>query len=519
MNTAAFLWLFLTPSFMAAHNLLSVFVWHSIDLRLAIMIQYAAVPIVQAFALAWVMGAFTWKESRLAARHAIAMPSVAVLWSLLLILLIAYWTLGSGTDHSGLVARFAGLLSIIAVTLLLVRMGPAAGFRTWISILPFSLFILVLASNTIRPWFHTVPIWLPERWPLLFRQMIVLGGTVLLSILFIGKALSPISDKNRIAGFFFSCLQPFVIVAAAALAVNGYLYSFIASPWVEIFVTSLALGAFCLLTAAFCLLSGKTYANDEKILPSNKTQMWPLSLPASWIVLTLSGFASVVVLQILIFNHLNVSVQLMLSLFLIPLMQASWLRWLQAVWKGRRFIISILRNQFFFVLLLCFEATMLGYIAFSRNLWKHQGFLIIVFAWVGIKLIILGAIVLRGKFRSQVIRTLQRVCGVGGVLCGAGTILSGVCSNWAWMLPVAGSAFVLTALWWLPRTPAHNAGPVGATAEALVVLLLSISLGTLAAQESPVGFLIHTTYALTALATTLMAMLLLLMRYGDTKKL
>lgn len=510
MNTAARFWLLLVASYTVAHSLIFVLLWRTIDLRLEVVAQHAAIPILQATALAWVVGGFSLTNYAQAAVQAVSRPLVAVMWCAEGALLFAYWGLESGTDLTGLVARTAGLESLLAAVIILIQLFlfPSASFRTWVAILPFALLMLVLGTNGLKPWFNHLPSWLPEGWPLLLRQMLVLGATVISLIVFTGKAQKALSTRSPLAGLILGWLQLFFIVAAMALVMNGYLYAFLVSPWRQVITTSLSLAATCLLTAALCL-PWMWNSDQRKIFPPLQIPLRPMGLRGSWFVLTICCFACVLILRALFFPHWDWSAQTLLTFSLIPFMQASWLRWFQELGKGWRSGARLSRKQTLFLSLMLLEVSVFGYMAFSRNFWEIPGFLIIASAWVGLKLVILGAAILKEAFQGTVRRKFLGICGAGAFVLGVGTAFNAESSAWTWMIPVFGSAFLLMGLWWRPKTSVGAARLAGATAEALLIPLLSMAFCVLVLQNQPMALLRHGTYTMVAVATTLLAMVLI----------
>ena len=155
------------------------------------------------------------------------------------------------------------------------------------------------------------------------------------------------------------------------------------------------------------------------------------------------------------------------------------------------------------------EVSVFGYMAFLRNFWEIPGFLIIVSAWVGLKLVILGAAILKEAFQNKVQQKLRGVYGAGAFVLGVGTGFTAESSAWTWMIPVFGSAFLLMGLWWRPKTAVGAARLAGATAEVLLIPPLSMTFCVLLTQDQPMALLMHGTYTMVAVATTFLAMVLI----------
>jgi len=507
MNMVARFWLFLIAFYTVAHGLLLVLVWRTLDLRFEVILQLSAVPFLQAMALAWVAGDWSLKECALAAGRALSRPLVAILWCLEGILLFVYWSCYSGADLAAVVTRTAGIVALLGVLILLIRVLPTAGSRAWISVLPFTMIILLLGSNAIRPWFSILPLWLPENWPFLLRQMLVMVGTVIVLVVLTARAGVAVSARSPIAGLILSWSQVFLIVAVMALAVNGYLYADLTSPWVQIVVSSLSLAATCLLTAALCL-PGRLESEETKPFALPQSPLLSASFSGLWFVLALCSVASVVILRVLFFPHWDWSTQTLLSLLLIPLMQASWFLWVQELHRSWRSVILLFKNQFVFFVLIGFEITLFGVIAFLYNFWKISAFPVIVSAWIGLKLAILGAVILRWAFHDIALSKFKVMCGGVTLIFGVGTAFTGEFSAWVWLLPSLGCTFVLMGVSWGPVPLDHGASLAKATAEALVIPLLSMSFCIFVTQALPLVFVIHGGYAMTVIATTFVAMFL-----------
>jgi hypothetical protein len=519
MNTVARFWLLLAAFYTVAHSLLFVLVWHTVDLRLEVIVQHVAIPFLQAMALAWVVGALSLRNFIPAVGQVASRPLSAVLWCAEAALLFVYWGPQLETDLTGMVARTAGLEALLAVVIIVIRLLPTAGFRTGMAIFPFAMLILILGTNGVRPWFNILPLWLPEGWPFLLKQTVVLGSTIVSLILFTGKAQDAFSARNPIAGLILGWSQFFVIVASMALVVNGCLYAFLVSPWQQIIATSLSLAATCILTAALSLPGMRNSGERKTFAYAPIQNPGPLEILRSWIVLALCGVACVIILRLLFFPHWDWPAQTLLSISFIPFMQASWLRWAQALGSGWRSMIGLLKHQFVFIALLCFEITLIGFFAFSKNSGEIPSFPVIVSAWVGFKLAIIGAVMFKGTFQGKARRKFQGVCGAGVLACGIGTAFAGGSSSWAWVLPSLGSASVLLGVWWRPGTFGDTAKLAGATAEALVIPFLAMSFCALITGNQPVGLLMQGVYAMAAVMTTFLAMFLSSLRPAGESRL
>jgi len=515
VNTIARFWLFLTAFYFLANGILSVLVWNTIDLRLEVILQHTIVPFLQAVSLAWVIGAFSLKKCVIAAWRALFRPLVAILWCSEGVLLFSYWMSQSGTDLTGMVARTAGVVAIIAVVILLIRVFPKAGFRKATAILPFAIIILALGSNAIRPWFSVLPVCLPEGWPFLLRQAVVVVATVVALLVFTGKAQGVVSTQNPLAGLILGWSQLFFIVAVMALTINGYLYSFLASPWLQIIVTSLSMAAACLLTTVVCLLPGIQDSDGGRTFIPLQKPLRPKSFLGSYFVLILCAFTCLVILRVLFFPQWDWSARALLSLSFIPLMQTSWLRWVQELRENGRFVIRIFKKQFVFFPLIIFEITLFGFFGFSKNLWDFPVFPVIVSAWVGLKLVILGAVILNWAFHGIAVSKFKAMCGAVTLILGMGIAFTGGFSALVWLFPSLGCTFALMGVWRGSVTSDHGDGLAMATAEALVMPLLSISFCILMTHAQPMVFVVHGGQAMAAIATTFLAMFLNSLKKGS----
>ncbi|MCF8145000.1 MAG: hypothetical protein K9N21_13875 [Deltaproteobacteria bacterium] len=507
MNTVARLWLLLTAFFALAHGILFILVWRTVDLRLEIIVQYIAVPFLQAAGLAWVAGAFHLKDCARAVRQICSRPVAALLWCAEGVLLFLYWGPGSGTDLTEMVARTAAFGALLAVVIILIRILPGAGFRTWMAILPFAGVASAMGTNGIHPWFNVLFQWLPDGWSLLLKQMVILGLTVVFFIGFAGKAQSLLAGRRPLAGMMLGWVQLFFLVAAMALAVNGYLFDVLVSPWREIIATFLSLAATSLLTAALFLFT-KQKPNQENISSAGSQILkhYP-GFMGLWAVLAICAVAATVLLRIFFFPHWDWNLKALLPLALIPLVQASWLRWAHALRAHWRMIFRLARGRPFLSALLLAEIILFCAVAFPQDLWENQSFSAAVTVWVGLKLIILGGVLLKATVSDGPGKTLRGVYGGGTLICGIGAVCIGRFPNAQWMMAALGSAFILLEVR-RPVHPADTVGLAGAAAEACLMPILVMALCTLLTRAYPMDPLPWVAYSLVAFSTTSLALLI-----------
>jgi|GEM_PF-5466836 len=506
MNTAARLWLLLTAFYASAHGILLILVWRTVDLRLEVIVQYTAIPFLQTAGLAWVAGAFSLKDDAQAVRQIFSRPATALLWCAEGVLLFLYWGPGVGADLTEIVARAAGIEALFAIGIILIRVLPGACLGTWMAILPFAMIVSALGTNGIRPWFDVLFVWLPDGWSFLLKQMVVLGATVISFIAFAGKAQGVLLARSPVAGMMLGWVQLFFIVAAMALVINGYLFGFLISPWREIIATSLSLAATSLLTSAlFCLFPGREANQLNMPSTSSRTPQRYPGFVGLWGVLVICAVAATILLRILFFPHWDWDLPALLSLAFMPLIQTSWLRWVHALRTGWGVVFGLAKRQSLLSTLLLTEVVFFCAIAFPRDLWHKPAFGVGVAIWVGLKLVILGAALLKVTVADGLNKTIRRAYGVSAVICGIGVACTGRFPNAPWMIAALGSAFVLLEVW-RPVHPANTVRLAGATAEACLMPILAMAIATLVTWADPMGGLPWIAYSLVAFATTFLAM-------------
>jgi hypothetical protein len=505
MNTAARLWLLLTAFYALAHGILFILVWRTVDLRLEVIVQYIAIPFLQAAGLAWVAGGFHLKDAAQAVWQIFSRPVTALLWCAEGILLSLYWGPGSGANFTEMVARAAGIEALAAIGIILIRVLPSVSLGTWMAILPFAMVVSALGTNGIRPWFDVLFLWLPDGWSFLLKQMVVLGATVISFIAFAGKAQSVLLARSPVAGMMLGWVQIFFIVAAMALVINGYLFGFLISPWREIIATSLSLAATSLLTAAlFCLLPGREANQLNMPSTGSRTPQGYPGFIGLWGVLVICAIAATILLRILFFPHWDWDLPALLSLTFIPLIQTSWFRWVHALRTGWRAVFGLAKRQSLLSTLLLTEVVFFCAIAFPRDLWGKAAFGVGVAIWVGLKLVILGSALLKATVADGLCKIIRRVDGAGAVICGIGVACTGRFPNAPWMMAALGSVLILLAVW-RPVHPTNTARLAEATAEACLVPILAMAISTLVTWADPMGWLPWIAYSLMAFSTTFLA--------------
>jgi len=505
MNTAARLWLLLTAFYALAHGILFILVWRTVDLRLEVIVQYIAIPFLQAAGLAWVAGGFHLKDDAQALRQIFSRPVTALLWCAEGVLLFLYWGPGSGANLTEVVAQATGIEALFAIGIILIRVFPRAGLGTWMAILPFAMVVSALGTNGIHPWFDVLFAWLPDGWSFLLKQMVVLGATVISFIAFAGKAHSVLLARSPVAGMMLGWVQIFFVVAAMALVINGYLFGFLISPWREITATSLSLAATSLLTASLCLLPGREANQLNMPSTSSRTPQGYPGFVGLWGVLVICAVAATILLRILFFPHWDWDLPALLSLAFIPLIQTSWLRWVHALRTGWREAFGLAKRQSLLSTLLLTEVVFFCAIAFPRDLWGKPAFGVGVSIWIGLKLVIFGTLMLKGTTADELGNIFRWVYGAGAAICGIGVVCVGRFPNAPWMIAGLGSALILLAVW-RPVHPTNTVRLAEAAAEACLVPILAVGISTLVTWADPMGPLPWLAYSLVAFSTTFLAM-------------
>ena len=412
MSTAARYWLLLVPCYTLTYGFISVLLCQTIDLRLEVVAQCLLVPFVQAWGLAWVEGAFSLKDCLRAVTQMALRPLVIILWCFQALLLFLYLAIPAAPNITVLIARTAGIEALLAALIILARLLPRADLRTWTHLLPFLILTMALGSNGIVPWLNLAPTWLPQGWPYLLRQALVLGATVISLILFTGRAQRGLSPQSPLPAFILGCMHPFTMAAATAIVMNGYLFAFLADPWQQITVISISLAAALFLTAGLCL-PGPEKSKHKRPFYTPQDPKGPMGLLTTWSSLAICSLASLFMLRLLFFPNREWSVRTLLSLLLVPLILAAWLRWARGLYLNRRSLFRFTRYQALLVVLACLEAGLAGYMAFSEGLWELRWFQCLASVWIGLKLLILDAL----RFRphpthfsiSQALKVVERL--------------------------------------------------------------------------------------------------------------
>ena len=505
MYTVARSWLLLTASYIAANSLVFVLVWRTIDLRAEIVAQYAAIPILQAIALAFVSPDLSARPVVRAVKLAVSRPLIAALWCMEGALLFFYWWPQFGIDLTETVARTAGIETLSAAAIILLSLSGSKRARAMLpAIIPFVLLIVVLGSNGVRPWLGNVPGLLPAGWPLLLRQLLCLSVLLITLTLLTAKVQAAVVFRSPTAAAALGGIYPFFMVAALSLIVNKFLYATLTQPWLKITNSALSLAATCLFTSAISLLLLQEQAKD-KTVTANQNPARNIGLPGLWLVLVLSSFGAMALFQVFLFGHWNWNPWALLSLSLIPLVQASWFRWAHELRGSWRALCDLTgAHPVLFVLLLT-ETLFFCYITVVFNLWEGMTFGAVIRIWIGVKLAVLGSVILMATIRGKVRRASGTVCGAGALICAMGTVLAHGYSEAGWMIAVFGSVLTLTVVR-RSVNPDSIVRLAGATAEAFLAPILVMGLCTLFATERPMELVAPMAYTLVALSTTLIAM-------------
>lgn len=496
MTTFARLWVILATSYMVVSGLLAVVILHTIDLRLENLIQYAAIPFVQAVVLAWLVGTISLRFSGENLGIAIRQPPVAGLWCITAPLLVGYWMPWVTTDLTQILLRVAALETIAAAIFLVWGLKGGAGRAIW-KVAPFAGLVILLASNAIYPWLGNLPRLLPSDWPLLVRQAIVLW-TLLLTILALASfAGSVVRARNRTSAFFLSMVSPLAITAALAISLNWSLYSYPVEPWSHMVVTCIFIGATSTLTAAL-VRTGSTHdlSNASIDAPSAVGRRREVGFLGLWLILTLTAVAVTACLHALVQGRWSWETTAWLSMTLPPLVQAAWLRFS----RNLRALPTVVRDlaakpvvlvlaELIVMIWLWVSPGLTDFETGTTQLWLA--------AYAAFKIAVLGAAIVainrRGDLRVLVFGSLATLTGVAGIWAA----FTGV----SILLPVVGLLLVRGALARGSRQPAarfHLSAADALLAPALVLVigdLLAPATALIVAEPIALSLIIFSTTA------------------------
>ncbi len=506
MNTLARLWLLLSAFYTVAHQVIVVVVWRSIDLRFETVVEHLAIPFLQAWALAWAIGALSGRDFLPNLKKILSRPAVLLLWCAEAALLwYWHWASKTGGEFTGIILQIAALEGLLAGFLIIVRFFIPPRPGTWAALLPFTMVILLLGSNGITPWFQVLYRWLPHGWPLLLKQALLLGAAVIPLILYTRKACVAFSKKSPLAGLVLSCMQPFVMVAGMTIVLNGYLFAHFISPWYQIMAASLSLAATCLLSGVLATFRNSD-SHGKMAAPPKSDALYFFGLWGLWSVLALPAFACVVVLRIAWFPHWDDLNKAFLGLLAIPLIQTAWIRWFQSIKRIRRLPIhSSKKRGLGLPVLLILEGVVVGLLVFSESFRETEGFSFFLSVWLGIKLIFLGIQVTREAPQMGTPARWQKVCGTISVISGIGTAFMGGLCSWIWMIAAVGAGVALLVI----GRGCYSQGKAGSfvyeSAEALMIPILAAAGCMIMVNSWPVILWVHMAYGLMVFSTSFMA--------------
>ncbi len=453
MTTFARLWVMLATSYLVASGLLAVVILHTIDLRFEILIQYAAVPFVQAAVLAWLAGSVSLRLMVREFGTAIRLLPVAGLLCITTALLVSYWLPVVATDLTRLVLQLAALEAIAAAILIVTGSTGGARIVLW-KVATFAILLVLFASNAVVPWFGRLPRLLPFTWPLLVRQAVLLWALLLILLVLVAVAEAAVRSTNRTASFFLSTIQPLAITAALAVALNWSFYSYPVEPFSHIFVTCVFIGATAALTAGLVLtLVTKPGAKSEANANPRTTRVdrgpaegenHEIGFIGLWMILTLTAIAVMASLHAVVPGRWSWGTTTWLSLALPPLVQAAWLRFSREArslpttirdWATKHPWVSVV---------------VLAEVAVIVWLWMSAGLAEIdagmsrgaLASYTALKVAVLGAAIVavfrRGRLGTPVFGSLAVLAGAVGIW----TAFSGA----SILIPVVGLLFVRLAL-------------------------------------------------------------------------
>jgi hypothetical protein len=127
--------------------------------------------------------------------------------------------------------------------------------------------------------------------------------------------------------------------------------------------------------------------------------------------------------------------------------------------------------------------------------------------WIVLKLVILGAMILRRKTKDGLGSIIRRVYGLGAVICGIATACAVTVPNAPWMMAASGSVLVLLAFW-RSAYPENEIRLAGAAAEGCLMPIMVTGICILLTRADPMNPLPWVAYSLVAFSTTFLVMAL-----------
>jgi hypothetical protein len=242
------LWLCLAIGLTVVTVLVSVLVFHCLDLRYQAFLQLLLIPTFQAAIVAWLTRAFGPTRGLRAIRETMSHRVVVVVLAINAALLVVGWlaTTAPLVGIAGAVSlhvRWAGLevLGAAALTLGTVRRCRTWGERFWLCLGSASL--LVLGSNAFVPWLRGLEAFVPARFPTVLNWILVYGTILVVAIVLALGAGGVLTRRSGLAGFYVDAAVAAAFCVALVVAASFFLHPYLVEPWASLVRTGLSLAA------------------------------------------------------------------------------------------------------------------------------------------------------------------------------------------------------------------------------------------------------------------------------------
>ena len=255
MRRFLLLWMCLGACVAVVTVLVSVLVFHRVDLRYQAFLEVLLIPTFQAAIVAWLTATRGLGGILRVIRDTVDHPVVLVVLLANATLLVVGWAAplephvgiaGAGRVHLG----WAGLETLAAALIALATAGRGAGrgARVWLCLGAASL--LVAGSSAFSPWVSGLETLAPVRLPTVLKWALVYGavaGVVIALVLGLGGVLE---RWSRAAGFWVDAAVATAFLAALVVASSFFLHPYLLEPWASVVRTGASLaGTFVLVGA------------------------------------------------------------------------------------------------------------------------------------------------------------------------------------------------------------------------------------------------------------------------------
>jgi len=249
------LWVCLALALTVVTVLVSLLIFHKIDVRYQSFLELALIPTFQAAVVAWLTSTFGFAGIMRAVRETLGLRLAVLVLALNVAVLVVGWVART-EPHIGLVGaagvhlRWAGVQTLAAAMLVLVAVPRFRSRKEQAWLWLGAACLLVVGSNAFSPWLHRLEALVPARFPTVLNWTLVYGATLVVVMILVLGVGGVLAHRSDLAGFHVDVAVAAGFFVALVVAASFFLHPYLLEPWASVVRTALSMAAGFMLIGA-----------------------------------------------------------------------------------------------------------------------------------------------------------------------------------------------------------------------------------------------------------------------------